>query len=335
MEESIKNWIERKVKIAREKDLQSALFARNSNPITEVDIVNLTRSLTEAQGEKMKKVVMVDMDDTLTDASWRKKFLPQNGGSWDQFHANATRDMPTKMVAIVNELSKQYDIVISTAKPIKWMDDVRVYLNVHANFKPVKIFMREDLNITNPQVKARHANILADQEIFISLAIDDRIDVCKMYMDRGIPAILVDKKLNIIEDEVIHSSESAIRQAAEDFGSGKPGISGTVQPAMATPEKETPDEILRSGADFFEERNKEYGYAYLKHGKIMAEFFPNGIELATVEDFFKFHLFELDIIKSNRIAEAYRKNTDHEDSWYDKMVYAAMAKSEIKPKTGE
>ena len=93
--------------------------------------------------------------------------------------------------------------------------------------------------------------------------------------------------------------------------------------------KQQVEDILKKGADFFESRREEYGEEYLKTGKIRKAFFPNGIKLETEDDFYFFHLFDMVCMKLSRIAEHW-ENGQHEDSWNDIMIYAAMSLERIK-----
>ncbi len=84
------------------------------------------------------------------------------------------------------------------------------------------------------------------------------------------------------------------------------------------------DEILLSMSETFRERNKIYGDNYKVVGEIMMALFPEGVKLSSKDEFNKWHLFELMVVKLTRFA-----NTDlsHRDSIHDAAVYAAMVES--------
>lgn len=84
--------------------------------------------------------------------------------------------------------------------------------------------------------------------------------------------------------------------------------------------------ILDEMADTFRERNKIYGDNYKRVGAVMAAMFPNGIMLKTADDFNRWHLFELQIVKLTRFANS---GLTHIDSIHDEAVYAAMVESLI------
>ena len=83
---------------------------------------------------------------------------------------------------------------------------------------------------------------------------------------------------------------------------------------------------LQVAADTFRERNKVYGNAYKTVGNVMAALYPNGVKLSTADDFTRWHLFELAIVKVTRFANS---GLTHTDSAHDLAVYAAMLESLI------
>tara|TARA_Y100000401_G_C8270209_1_gene197956 strand:- start:207 stop:506 length:300 start_codon:yes stop_codon:yes gene_type:complete len=84
------------------------------------------------------------------------------------------------------------------------------------------------------------------------------------------------------------------------------------------------DKILLSMAKTFRERNKIYGDNYKSVGEVMMALFPDGIELSSKDQFNKWHLFELMVVKLTRFANT---NLSHKDSIHDAAVYAAMVES--------
>lgn len=85
----------------------------------------------------------------------------------------------------------------------------------------------------------------------------------------------------------------------------------------------TVPEMLRSGADTYEERNKMYGDNYKRHGSVMAILFPNGLKLETVEDHNRFGILTQKVAKLTRYCENFTRG-GHADSLHDDMVYTAM-----------
>ena len=91
----------------------------------------------------------------------------------------------------------------------------------------------------------------------------------------------------------------------------------------APPLKKRAPDILAAAADTFRQRNALYGDNYLRFGKICAEMFPDGVTLATPEDFNRFGIFVQCLAKFTRYS-ANMERGGHEDSAMDLSVYAAM-----------
>ena len=83
-------------------------------------------------------------------------------------------------------------------------------------------------------------------------------------------------------------------------------------------------DILIEMGNTYRERNKVYGDNYKRVGDVMVAMFPNGIALKTVEDYNRWHLFELMVVKLTRFAVS---GLTHQDSIHDAAVYAAMVES--------
>lgn len=86
------------------------------------------------------------------------------------------------------------------------------------------------------------------------------------------------------------------------------------------------DSFLEKGAKLFKERNAVYGDNYLNVGKAFVALFPDGVSLRTVDDFNRFHIFMLSVVKATRYANNWEKG-GHMDSSDDAMVYWAMQTS--------
>lgn len=90
--------------------------------------------------------------------------------------------------------------------------------------------------------------------------------------------------------------------------------------------KMQPDEILAAMADTYRERSKQYGNNWRKIGAVMVALYPTGLTLETEDDFNKFHLFLLSMVKLTRLSES---GLSHQDSAHDNAVYSAMLESLI------
>lgn len=87
-------------------------------------------------------------------------------------------------------------------------------------------------------------------------------------------------------------------------------------------------DILEAAAATFRSRNAGYKDGYKTFGDMMVAMFPDGVRLRTPEDFTRWHLFELLMVKVRRFASS---GLTHEDSMHDAAVYAAMIESVLEP----
>lgn len=85
----------------------------------------------------------------------------------------------------------------------------------------------------------------------------------------------------------------------------------------------TVPEMLREGADTYEERNKLYGDNYKRHGLVMSALFPNGVQLNTMDDHNRFGILTQKVAKLTRYCQNFTTG-GHADSLHDDMVYTAM-----------
>ena len=256
--------------------------------------------------KKIEEVIMVDMDGTLSYSSWRNKWAPSNGGTWETFHQRCDEDNPTELVPVIRELSKIYTIAISTARPFYVIDKTHCWLKEQG--LKVGYYLcrtKENMNLSSVQLKMDHIDALRNvKKLKIKMMIDDKQAVCDAFMNKGIPAWLVDFQ-------------------------GKDVVTDPKPKLTVFTNTKSPYEILNESAEFFIERNKEYGNAWTRHGEIMQSMFPDGITLETEKDFFMYHCIVMDVVKTTRICNAMANGNDHEDSWKDKIVFSAMAKSQI------
>jgi hypothetical protein len=81
--------------------------------------------------------------------------------------------------------------------------------------------------------------------------------------------------------------------------------------------------LLNRLSELYAERNAVYKDNYLKVGGVMSAMFPDGMVLKTAEDFNRWHLFELAIVKLTRYVNQYEAG-GHPDSIEDMIVYLSM-----------
>jgi len=80
-------------------------------------------------------------------------------------------------------------------------------------------------------------------------------------------------------------------------------------------------DVLAEMHGTFVEKNRSYGDNYIMVGRVMQALFPEGVVLASAEDFELFHLFELKVVKLTRFVISGLK---HIDSVHDDAIYSAM-----------
>lgn len=88
----------------------------------------------------------------------------------------------------------------------------------------------------------------------------------------------------------------------------------------------TGDQILAAAAKTFATRRKVYGNNNQKVGPALAALFPNGLTLSTPEEFTRFYLFAICMMKLSRYGNNLKKG-GHQDSVHDLAVYAAILES--------
>jgi hypothetical protein len=80
--------------------------------------------------------------------------------------------------------------------------------------------------------------------------------------------------------------------------------------------------ILEQAADTYRERNAEYGENYRVFGRVMDALFPDGLTIKGVDEWNRFHLWLLSVVKLTRYVQNWEAG--HEDSILDEIVYLAM-----------
>jgi len=83
------------------------------------------------------------------------------------------------------------------------------------------------------------------------------------------------------------------------------------------------------------DKGKEYGDSYKRHGAVMAGLFPHGICLETADDFNRFAVYDLMVVKMVRYSVAFENNRTSPDSLDDLSVYAAILQELDSEKEGE
>jgi len=82
----------------------------------------------------VSEIIVVDLDGTLTNASYRaKQYLQPGHEDWDAFYMSCGADTPIKpVIEIITDLSAHYDIVFCTGRRESCETATREWLDRHA-----------------------------------------------------------------------------------------------------------------------------------------------------------------------------------------------------------
>lgn len=90
-----------------------------------------------------------------------------------------------------------------------------------------------------------------------------------------------------------------------------------------TPFEKTVIAGLDEAIETYIERNAVYKDNFRNVGDLVHDLFPEGVNLRSAEDFTRWHIFELFLVKLTRYAKNYRDG-GHEDSLKDMTVYLSI-----------
>lgn len=93
------------------------------------------------------------------------------------------------------------------------------------------------------------------------------------------------------------------------------------QPVKPAPAR--PDRRLQGLSDLFAQRGQQYGDSFLKFGPVMRAIFPDGLELTTADEWNRFALFFMCVVKLHRYGMKFHDG-GQADSLDDTSVYAQM-----------
>lgn len=266
-----------------------------------------------------KECIIVDLEGTLTDCSHRIKYWEdKNYNKWNELFSE---DLVNKQMVDIIQDNRNMGrrIIICTAKSVECAEEVNTWLYENSipglsKFQkrvPIlsiidSIYYREkSSNRISLTVKAEMLSKIKKRYTVVR-AYDDRSEICKMYRDNGVSAILVEPATIVKKDK-----EQDIEPDAKWLGlevKNNPG---------------SPADLLHKAADLFEKRDKAYGSSYKQFGEIVLAFFPDGIILKTEDDFTRWGLLNMIFSKINRYCNNFQEG-GHPDSLADLSVYSAM-----------
>lgn len=135
----------------------------------------------------MRRIVLVDLDGTISDDRWRGPLLKS---SWDEYHQNAVWDRPyDHMVNLLCGLSQQdYHIIAVTGRPERWRGITMTWMFKH-HIPACDLLMRPDNDY-----RKSHEVKMALVEPFINdvvMIIDDRDDIIEAFNALNVTTLLV------------------------------------------------------------------------------------------------------------------------------------------------
>ena len=141
-------------------------------------------------GKEKEKVMIFDLEDTLTDASHRIHLAHDN--QWEKFHELFILDKPKVPIAILfAALIRFFPIIICTGKPETGREDVVEWLNGY-HLRPHLLLMRleEDYRPTS-EVKSDMIREIRSRNLDPIAAFDDDYLCCVMYRANGLTTLQV------------------------------------------------------------------------------------------------------------------------------------------------
>lgn len=145
----------------------------------------------------MKRVVLFDIDHTLSDAAHRDHLIPAalQSGDWAEYHDSSVTDGPCHDIVDLLTCFRHcdYQVIGITARPDLWRATTMGWLHRHRIWLD-ELLMRPQIAFTpSPELKLalvrdRFGANFADQILFI---VDDREDVAKAFAEFGVTSLQV------------------------------------------------------------------------------------------------------------------------------------------------
>ena len=140
----------------------------------------------------MIKLIVFDIDGTLSDPSHRLKHIAGEKKDWDKFYSEVEKDSPIYPMLQLFDVYKlatfpQFKVVCITGRPERTREATLNWFKRYAEHLPDEIYMRKDHDYrSDVEVKKEWIKKLHEQDQEAWIAFEDRDRVVKMYRDLGI-----------------------------------------------------------------------------------------------------------------------------------------------------
>ena len=141
------------------------------------------QSLTPLRPER--KIVLVDMDGTLSDCTHREHHTQSKPPNWPAFFRGMGDDPPNaSIVELTRRLATDHDILIVTGRPQEFLGETLEWLTRNG-IAPAEIWMRREGDHRPDFVVKREVldHIPRERIVFV---LDDRERVCDMWDREGL-----------------------------------------------------------------------------------------------------------------------------------------------------
>ena len=125
----------------------------------------------------MSKVILCDIDGTVANNDHRQHLL-KNFNNWNKFFLAMSKDDPyPKAVKLLENFSKDYEIIFLTGRPERYRKETTEWLKKNINLKTFELIMRENEDFTD-KVQAKKKmfrNKLSSKKIKLIIENDEEL----------------------------------------------------------------------------------------------------------------------------------------------------------------
>ena len=144
---------------------------------------------------EQKKIVIVDIDGTISKVGDRLKYLEQNPKDWDSFYEACEEDMPiSAIMELVKILRYEYEIVFCTGRRegVRQKTERWIWLSSMNAFLDPKIIMRPDGDFRHDtEVKPEMLEKAGVPLHLIAFVLEDRNSMVKKWRELGLTCLQV------------------------------------------------------------------------------------------------------------------------------------------------